>query len=52
MTENLFFILTRIDSVILVLTENDSFDLKRLETHFYPWSTWFDLYGPGGLDFH
>ena len=52
MTENIFFILTRIDSVSLVLTESDGFDLKRPETHFVPWSTQFDLYGPGGLGFH
>jgi hypothetical protein len=36
--------LTRIDSVDSVLTENDGFDPKRPETHFLPWSTWFDPY--------
>ena len=36
--------LTRIDPVDLVLTENDSFDPKRPETHFLPWSIWLDLY--------
>ena len=34
--------LTRIDQVDLVLVENDGFDPKRPETHFLPWSTWFD----------
>jgi len=43
--------LTRIDSVDLVLTENDSFDPKRPETHFISWLTWFDPYWLGGLDF-
>jgi len=28
-----------------VLTRND------LKTHFLPWSTWFDPYWPGGIDF-
>ena len=37
-------VLTRIDSMDLVLTENDGFDPKRPETHFLPWSTWFDPY--------
>jgi len=32
-------VLTRIDSMDLVLTENDGFDPKRPETHFLPWST-------------
>jgi hypothetical protein len=36
--------LTRIDQVDLVLVENDGFDPKRPETHFLPWSTWFDPY--------
>ena len=39
-------VLTRIDSVDSVLTENDGFDLK---THFFTWPTWFDLYWPGGI---
>ena len=43
--------LTRIDSVDSVLTENDGFDPKRLETHFLPWSTWFDPYWLGGPGF-
>jgi len=43
--------LTLIDSVDLVLTENDGFDPKRPETHFLPWSTWFDPYWLGGLGF-
>jgi len=43
--------LTRIDSVDSVLTENDGFDPKRLETHFLPWSTCFDPYWLGGLGF-
>jgi hypothetical protein len=33
------------------LVENDAFDPKRPETLFLPWSTWFDLYWPGGLGF-
>jgi hypothetical protein len=24
--------------------KNNRFDLKRPETHFLPWSTWFDPY--------
>jgi hypothetical protein len=36
--------LTRIDLVDSVLAENDGFDPKRPETHFLPWSTWFDPY--------
>ena len=36
--------LTRIDSMDSVLTENDGFDPKQPETHFLPWSTWFDPY--------
>ena len=36
--------LTRIDLVDSVLVKNDGFDPKRLETHFLPWSTWFDPY--------
>jgi len=43
--------LTRIDLVNSVLVENDGFDPKRHETHFLPWSTWFDPYWPGGLGF-
>jgi hypothetical protein len=43
--------LTRIDSVDSVLTENDGFDPKRLETHFLLWSTCFDPYWLGGLGF-
>jgi len=43
--------LTRIDSMDSVLTENDGFDPKQPETHFLPWSTWFDPYWPGGLGF-
>jgi hypothetical protein len=43
--------LTRIDPVDSVLVENDGFHPKRHETHFLPWSTWFDSYWPGGLDF-
>jgi len=43
--------LTRIDPVDSVLVENDGFDPKRPETHFLPWSTWFDSYWPGGLGF-
>jgi len=43
--------LTRIDSVDSVLTENDSFDPKRLEIQFLSWSTWFDPYRLGGLGF-
>jgi hypothetical protein len=43
--------LNRIDPVNLVLVENDSFDPKRHETHFLPWSTWFDPYWPGELGF-
>jgi hypothetical protein len=34
--------LTRIDPVDSVLVGNDGFDPKQLETHFLPWSTWFD----------
>ncbi|KAJ6883706.1 hypothetical protein NC652_030829 [Populus alba x Populus x berolinensis] len=34
--------LTRIDLVNSVLVENDGFDPKQPETHFLPWSTWFD----------
>jgi hypothetical protein len=41
--------LTHIDSVDSVLTENDGFDSKRPETHFLPWSTWFDPYWPSGI---
>jgi len=41
--------LTRIDSVNSVLVKNDGFDPKRPETHFLPWSTWFDPYWPGGI---
>jgi hypothetical protein len=36
--------LTRIDLVNSVLVKNNGFDPKRPETHFLPWSTWFDLY--------
>ena len=36
--------LTRIDPVDSVLVKNDGFDPKRPETHFLPWSTWFDPY--------
>jgi hypothetical protein len=36
--------LTRIDPVNSVLVKNDGFDPKRPETHFLPWSTWFDPY--------
>jgi len=43
--------LTRIDPVDSVLVENDGFDPKRHETHFLPWSTWFDPYWSGGLGF-
>jgi len=43
--------LTRIDPVNSVLVKNDSFDPKRPETHFLPWSTWFDPYWPGELSF-
>jgi hypothetical protein len=43
--------LNRIGPVNLVLVENDSFDPKRHETHFLPWSTWFDPYWPGELGF-
>ena len=43
--------LTRIDSVNSVLVKNDGFDPKRPETHFLPWSTWFDLYWLGELGF-
>ena len=43
--------LTRIDPVNSVLVKNDGFDPKRPETHFLPWSTWFDPYWPGGLGF-
>jgi hypothetical protein len=43
--------LTRIDSVDSVLTENDGFDPKRLETYFLLWSTCFDPYWLGGLGF-
>jgi len=43
--------LTHIDPVDSVLVENDGFDPKRHETHFLPWSTWFDPYWSGGLDF-
>jgi len=43
--------LTRIDPVNSVLVENDGFDPKRPETHFLPWSTWFNPYWPGGLGF-
>jgi len=42
---------TRIDSVDSILTEYDGFDPKRPETHFLPWSTWFDPYWCGGLGF-
>jgi len=42
---------TRVDLMDSVLTENDSFDPKRLKTHFLPWSTWFDPYWLGGLGF-
>jgi len=77
--------LTRIDPVDSVLIENDGFDQKRtensfftlvdmvwpvltrwtrfwskmmiltwngLKTHILPWSTWFDLYWPGGIGFY
>jgi len=43
--------LTRIDLVNSVLVKNNGFDPKRPETHFLPWSTWFDPYWPGGLGF-
>ena len=43
--------LTRIDPMGSVLTKNDGFDRNGLKTHFLHWSTWFDPYGPGGLDF-
>jgi len=43
--------LTRIDLVNSVLVKNDGFDPKRPETHFLPWSTWFDPYWPGELGF-
>ena len=33
-----------IDPVNRVLVENDGFDPKQPETHFLPWSTWFDPY--------
>jgi hypothetical protein len=33
------------------LVKNDGFDPKRPETHFLPWSRWFDPYWPGGLGF-
>jgi len=33
------------------MTENNSFDPKWPETHFLPWSTWFDPYWPGELGF-
>jgi hypothetical protein len=36
--------LTRIDPVDSVLVENDGFDPKQPETHYLPWSTWFDPY--------
>jgi len=41
--------LTRIDPVNSILAENDGYDPKRPETHFLPWSTWFDPYWPGDL---
>jgi len=40
-----------INPVDSVLIENDGFDPKRPETHFLPWSTWFDPYCLGGLGF-
>ena len=40
-----------IDPVNRVLVENDCFDPKQPETHFLPWSTWFDPYWPGELGF-
>jgi len=43
--------LTRIDLVNSVLVKNNGFDPKRPETHFLPWSTWFDPYWPGRLGF-
>jgi len=43
--------LTRIDPVNSVLVKNDGFDPKRPETHFLPWSTWFDPYWLGELGF-
>jgi len=33
------------------LVKNDGFDPKRPETHFLPWSTWFDPYWLGELGF-
>jgi hypothetical protein len=33
------------------LVKNNGFDPKRPETHFLPWSPWFDPYWPGGLGF-
>jgi hypothetical protein len=42
---------TRIDPVNSVLVKNDGFDPKRPETHFLPWSTWFDPYWLGELGF-
>jgi hypothetical protein len=36
--------LTRIDPVNSVLVKNNGFDPKRPETHFLPWSPWFDPY--------
>ena len=43
--------LTRIDLVDSVLVKNNSLDPKRPETHFLPWSTWFDPYWPGRFSF-
>jgi len=40
-----------INPVDRVLTKNNSFDPKWLETHFLSWSTWLDPYWPGGLGF-
>jgi len=44
-------LLMGINPVDSVLIENDGFDPKRPETHFLPWSTWFDPYWLGGLGF-
>jgi len=44
-------LLMDINPVNRVLTKNNSFDPKWPETHFSPWSTWFDPYWPGGLGF-
>jgi hypothetical protein len=37
-------LLMDINPVYRVLTKNNSFDPKWPETHFSPWSTWFDPY--------